>query len=131
LQVLVANTNHLDQDPEESFVYIQKEFAPELKDSEFARKLFFGILADRELIDEELQKLAPRWPIDKLSSIERCILEIGAYELLFMPQTPKAVILNETVELAKEFGDDTAGSFINGVLSSLAKSINPGINAEN
>jgi N utilization substance protein B len=131
LQVLVANTNHLNQDPEESFVYIQKEFAPELKDSEFARKLFFGILADRELIDEELQKLAPRWPIDKLSSIERCILEIGAYELLFMPQTPKAVILNETVELAKEFGDDTAGSFINGVLSSLAKSINPGINAEN
>lgn len=123
LQALVAITVSESKKYDYIFLCIQKEFAPELAKFEFSKNIFIGVIENRSIIDEDLQKLATRWPIDKLSSIERCILEIGAYELLFMPETPYAVILDEAVELAKEFGDDTASSFINGVLSSFAKEV--------
>lgn len=123
LQALVAITVNDNKKYDYIFSYIQKEFAPEISKDEFAKSIFMGVIKNREFLDEELQKFATRWPIKKLSSIERCILEIGAYELIFVPETPYAVILDEAVELAKEFGDDTASSFINGVLSSFAKNV--------
>lgn len=122
-QALTAATVSNTNDPERVFDYISSEFAPELKDTSFAKELFLGVLTEREKIDDLLQKYAPKWPIAKLASIERCALEIAAYELMEMQDTPVAVILNEAIEIAKEFGDDTAGKFINGVLSSFAKDL--------
>ena len=119
-QSLIAITVSGSADYERVFDYVIKEFSPELKDKDFAKKLFFGVLDSRTDIDAELQKFAPKWPIEKLCSVERCSLEIGAFELMFT-DTPLAVILNEAIEIAKMYGDETAGKFVNGVLSSLAK----------
>lgn len=114
-------------DHERIFSYIVEEFAPELEiEDAFARKIFFGVVKTRSALDATLQEFAPKWPIEKLSSIERVALEVGAFELLEMPETPTAVILNEAVEIAKTFGDETAGKFINGVLSGLAKKVRAG-----
>ncbi len=121
-QALTAVTVSKNKEPEKIFDYIIQKFAPELKDHSFARELFEGVISIREEIDEKLQEYAPKWPIEKLCSVERCVLEIGAYEIM-KTDTPLAVILNEAIEIAKEFGDETAGKFVNGVLSSLAKDI--------
>ena len=121
-QSLIAITISKSAEHERIFEYVSKEFSPELKDKSFASDIFFGVLKLREEIDQKLQELAPKWPIQKLCSIERCVLEIGAFELMFT-DTPLAVILNEAIEIAKTYGDDTAGKFINGVLSSLSNSL--------
>jgi len=120
-QALFSITHNFKADQEDIFKYICFELAPSLKDQAFAKELFFGVLKNRKILDERLQKIAPRWPINKLSLVERCVLEIGAFEMIFKLETPTAVILNEAIEIAKEFGDGTAGKFINGVLSSLGK----------
>ncbi|MCT4591879.1 MAG: transcription antitermination factor NusB [Candidatus Gracilibacteria bacterium] len=120
-QSLVALTVNGKQEAEKIFNYVQDEFSPELRDSDFARKIFFGVIANRDFLDKEIQGLAPKWPISKLCSIERCVLEMGCYELFDVKDTPLAVVIDECVEIAKEFGDETAGKFVNGVLSSFAK----------
>jgi len=102
------------------FEHFQTEFLPDKNLANFAREIFQGILKNRGEIDSDLQKFAPRWPLEKLSSIDRAVLEIGAWEIIFAPQTPIPVILNECIEIAKSFGDDSAGKFINAVLQKFA-----------
>ena len=100
--------------------HFQQEFAIGIK-SDFARRIVFGVLEHREQIDADLQSLAAKWPLEKLSQVERCTMEIAGWEILFEKQTPLAVILDEAIEIAKNFGDDTAGKFVNGVLSAFAE----------
>ncbi|MBI5414206.1 transcription antitermination factor NusB [Candidatus Peregrinibacteria bacterium] len=103
------------------FLQVKEDFAPELGNKdEFSREIMNGVLKNREGLDQQIYELAPEWPIEKLSTVERVILEAGAFELLQYADTPLAVIINEWVDIAKEFGDETAGKFINGVLSNLA-----------
>ncbi len=109
-----------EQKPSEAIEYIKTEFAPRLHKDEFLREVVDGVLNNRESIDEKIEQFAPEWPIAKLNPVERAILEIGSYEIMFT-ETPVAVIINEAVELAKEFGDESAPRFINGVLSSISK----------
>ena len=109
---------------EEVFEYIKQEFSPELgQKDEFSRSLVLGVLKNRSDLDTEIKNRAPEWPLEKLSPIERSLLELGCYELLFEKETPLAVIINEWVDLAKEFGDETAGKFVNGVLSSFGDAV--------
>ncbi len=104
---------------EERFEFVRKELAPRLQNPDFARVLFDGVLTHQKALDERLAQFAPEWPIERLDSVERAILEMGAFELLFQ-KTPVAVVINESIELAKEFGDESASKFINGVLNALA-----------
>jgi N utilization substance protein B len=105
---------------ERIFEHFQKEFLPDKNLADFAREIFQGVLKNRADLDSDLQKFAPRWPLKKLSSIDRVVLEIGAWEIVFASQTPIPVILNECIEIAKSFGDDSAGKFINAVLQKFA-----------
>lgn len=102
---------------------ILNEFAPKLTEREFAFDTLKGVLKHREELIETIQKYAPQWPIDKIAKIDRAILEIGTYEILFSKDIPSVVAINEGVEIAKHFGDDNSSKFINGVLSSVMKSI--------
>lgn len=95
------------------------EFSSRLDESEFVLNLTRGVVENIEVIDEELTKLALEWPLDQISSVDRSILRLGAYELKFMPDTPPKVAINEAVELSKTFGGDNSGKFVNGVLGSL------------
>jgi N utilization substance protein B len=89
--------------------------------AEFIRQIVFGILPLREQLDLVIARYAPEWPLDQIAAIDRNILRIAAWELAVQRQTPVKVIINEAVELAKEFGSDSAPRFVNGVLGSLAE----------
>lgn len=93
-------------------------------DQDFVHQLCSGIAKVYAKLDELLQPIAPEWPIAQISAIDRNILRIGLFELLFMGKTvPPKVAINEAIELAKSFGSDNSRSFINGVLGTAYKSL--------
>lgn len=94
------------------------------KGQTFARTLGKGVYNNREALDDIISELAPEWPIDQIATIDRNILRIAIYELLFENDTPPKVAINEAVELAKKFGSDSSPRFVNGVLGSLASKHN-------
>ncbi|MEI6280709.1 MAG: transcription antitermination factor NusB [bacterium] len=102
-----------------------KEFAPGFEDDAFVFTLIDQVLKKRTLIDEIIEKAAPDWPIEKISIIDRNILRIGLTELLFgdRKEVPPKVAINEAIELAKTFGGENSGKFINGVLGAVYKEI--------
>lgn len=102
-----------------------KEFAPGLEDDIFVLSLVEQVLKNSKVIDEIIEKAAPDWPLDKISIVDRNILRIGLTELLFgdRNQVPPKVAINEAIELAKTFGGENSGKFINGVLGAVYKEI--------
>lgn len=102
-----------------------KEFAPGVGDSSFVENLVKGILAKRSELDDIIEKAAPDWPIEKISPADRNVLRIGLYELLFSDRSevPAKVAINEAIELAKTFGGETSGRFVNGVLGAVYKEL--------
>jgi len=80
-----------------------------------------GVLKNRKEIERIITKYAPEWPVEKIAKVDRAILEIGIYEIVFSPEVPEVVAINESIEMAKFFGDDNGSKFINGVLSSVMK----------
>lgn len=101
------------------------EFASGIGDPVFMEKLIDGVLVKQKDIDMIIEKAAPDWPIDKISIIDRNILRIGLYELLFSArnEVPAKVAINEAIELAKTYGGDTSGRFVNGVLGAVYKEL--------
>lgn len=99
------------------------EFAPGAQSLGFMKDLLEGVIARQKDLDEIISKAAPEWPIEKIAILDRNILRIGLYELLFADraQVPPKVAINEAIELAKKFGGDTSGKFINGVLGAVYK----------
>jgi N utilization substance protein B len=102
-----------------------KEFAPGFEDDAFVFSLIDQVLKKRAVVDEIIEKAAPDWPIDKISVIDRNILRIGLTELLFgdRKEVPPKVAINEAIELAKTFGGENSGKFVNGVLGAVYKEI--------
>lgn len=101
------------------------EFAPGASDFAFMRALFTSVVGKRRDLDSIIEKAAPEWPIDKISVVDRNILRLGLYELLFADRSevPAKVAINEAIELAKTFGGDSSGRFVNGVLGAVYKEI--------
>ncbi len=99
----------------------QSEFAPGSQDDKFMQALSKGVVSKRKDLDEIISKAAPDWPIDKINIVDRNILRIGLYELLFSDreQVPPKVAINESIELAKKFGGETSSKFVNGVLGAV------------
>ena len=97
------------------------EFAPGIDETVFARHLVEGMLRERKTIDSLIEKCAPEWPLDQVTVVDRNILRIGIYELMFgnYDEVPPKVAINEAIELAKSFGSDSSPRFINGVLGTI------------
>lgn len=85
----------------------------------FAWTLVHGVANHQSQLREAITRHAPQWPFDKINVLDRCILYLGAYEMLCERETPPAVIINECVELAKKYGADSSARFINGALNAL------------
>lgn len=100
-----------------------EEYAEGLEDCSFAEELVFGVFDNIKEIDVLIGKLAPEWPIEQVTIINRNVLRIGIFELKFgrREDVPPKVAINESIELAKTFGGQSSGKFINGVLGSLYK----------
>ena len=88
--------------------------------SDFARQIIFGVLRLTNTLDQIIAKYAPEWPLDQIAAIDRNILRIALWEFAVYHDTPIKVAINEAVELAKQYGSDSAPRFINGVLGALA-----------
>jgi N utilization substance protein B len=101
--------------------YNFKEFAPDFDDQGFAKNLLNGTIENLVKIDELIVLYAPEWPLDQITGVDRNVLRLGIYELKFSPNIPPKVAINESIELAKSFGGDASGKFINGVLGSIYK----------
>jgi len=114
-----------DLELEKSLVRDAEEFAPGGHDIAFMRKLMLGVLEKRAQLDDIIEKAAPDWPIDKIAIVDRNILRLGLYELLFEDRTqvPAKVAINEAIELAKIYGGETSGKFVNGVLGAVYKEL--------
>ena len=85
----------------------------------FAGELVRGVLTNKQLLDDTIRRFAPAFPVDQLFPMDRNILRLALYEMLISKTTPPKVVVNEAVELAKEFGADTSPKFVNGVLGSV------------
>lgn len=92
-------------------------------DRAFIKALVQGVSKYADKLDEQLQPLAPEWPISQIARMDRMVLRIGSYELVYGTDIPPKVVINEAVELAKAFGGDNSSKFINGVLGTLLKQI--------
>ncbi len=92
---------------------------PRLK---FARTLVQGVLARKAEIDSMLEKNAERWKLGRMASVDRNIMRIGAFELCYCLDIPPRVAINEAVELAKKFGSEESGAFVNGILDAILQS---------
>lgn len=108
-----------------------EEFGPGMQNPEFVRDLTKGVVKKQKIIDEIIEKAAPEWPLDKINSVDRNILRMGLYELLFgdRAHVPPKVAINEAIELAKSFSGENSSRFINGVLGAVYRELGePGKN---
>ncbi len=97
------------------------EFAPGLDDKGFAKELVDGVLDHQKTIDGLITKYAPAWPLDQITIVDRNILRLGVFELKFSESVPSKVAINEAIEIAKTFGGESSGKFVNGVLGAIFK----------
>ena len=102
-----------------------KEFGPGLENPAFVWQLVNGVAAHISEIDKIIETSAPEWPIGQINIVDRNCLRIGLYELLYAKkeEVPPKVAINEAIELAKTFGGESSGRFINGVLGTVYKTI--------
>ncbi len=99
--------------------YLLDEFGEKIGEKDFPRQLLKGVFKHKKKIEKEIITAAPEWPLDRISKLDRAILEIGIYELMYEDDIPPLVTINEAVELAKEIGNDNSHKFVNGVLSTV------------
>ena len=109
----------IDMSGIEPAVALENVLEEEEEADDFLRELVIGATANLQEIDKEIGKYLERWTIDRLAKVDLNILRIGAYEIMFNEKVPPNVVINEAVEIAKRFGDDKSGKFVNGILSKI------------
>lgn len=114
-----------DNNTQEVLLRNIEEFAPGVSELPFMQMLLRGVLEKRKEIDTIISKAAPDWPLDKIAIVDRNILRMGLFELLFVDKSevPAKVAINEAIELGKSFGGETSGKFVNGVLGAVYKEL--------
>lgn len=102
-----------------------KEFGPGLEDDAFIRQLVDGVISHLAKVNQIIAKAAPEWPLEQIAMVDRNVLRLGIYELLFgdYKEVPPKVAINEAIELAKTFGGESSGKFVNGVLGTIYREI--------
>jgi len=103
-----------------------EEFGPGLKQEDLVWQIINGVVSHFSSLNKIIEKAAPEWPLEQISIVDRNILRIGLYELLYgnKEEVPPKVAINEAIELAKAFGGENSSKFINGVLGTVYKQIN-------
>ena len=102
-----------------------REFGPGMDDISFVNSLVRGVIENQAKIDPIIEKCAPEWPLEQVTVVDRNILRLGIYELLFgnYEEVPPKVAINESIELAKSFGGESSGRFVNGVLGTIYREL--------
>lgn len=111
----------IDQNPDADIHRIQRTINEELKDAalcDFAWSLFCGVREKRPALDELIRQTASNWRLERMTTTDRNVLRLGLYEMQHFG-TPAPVVLNESIEIAREFGTENSAGFVNGVLDKL------------
>jgi transcription antitermination factor NusB len=103
-------------DPEESFATVCKSFLPPKEVRPFAKDLVLGVWRNKEDLDKLIGRASKNWRIERMSRVDRNILRIAVFEVLYMGDIPPKVSIDEAVELGKRFGTEDSGAFVNGIL---------------
>lgn len=108
---------------DQAVLRVVDEFAPGIDDLSYVRELVDGVISHQTKIDQVIEKAAPDWPLEQIAAVDRNILRLGLYELIFADRSdvPAKVAINEAIELAKTFGGESSGRFVNGVLGTVYK----------
>lgn len=118
--------NHLPKDKVTPLIErMIREFGPGLEDKSFVYVIIQGVIQNIGEINKMIAESAPEWPLEQITVIDRNILRIGIYELKYSRDIPPKVAINEAIELAKKFGGDSSGKFVNGVLGTIYKKMEP------
>lgn len=102
---------------------IFSHFAPNFNDHGFAESVVKGVMNNLAEIDRYIIRYATEWPLEQITTVDRNILRIGVYELIFDDEIPAKVAINEAIEIAKAFGGESSGKFVNGVLGAIYKDV--------
>lgn len=105
------------------FEHNAKEFGDEFEDHDFALSLLDLVMSHQKEVDDAISTYAPEWPIENITIVDRNILRLGIAEILFSQEVPSKVAINEAIEIAKTFGGDSSGRFVNGVLGALFREL--------
>ncbi|NQU99673.1 MAG: transcription antitermination factor NusB [Parcubacteria group bacterium] len=100
-----------------------QEFVKSQDGVEFVKEEVEGVMKEIASIDKVIEEAAPDWPLDQIAMVDRNVLRLGVYELLFAEDIPPKVAINEAIELGKSFGGKSSGKFINGVLGGIYKNM--------
>jgi transcription antitermination protein NusB len=119
LQVLYQADLNPGLAPEEIRQFIERRLLGDTKLCEFTRSLIAGVQAHQARIDALISEVAENWRIDRMAAIDRNILRLGAYEMLYCPDVPTKVAINESLELAKRYSTGQSSRFVNGILDRL------------
>ncbi len=106
---------------EEDIRGVFTNFAPKFNDHGFVKSLIQGVMKHLSRIDVYISKYATEWPLEQITIVDRNILRIGVYELVLDDDIPAKVAINEAIEIAKAFGGESSGKFVNGVLGAIYK----------
>jgi N utilization substance protein B len=124
LQVLFAAEAKGELDPEvvgSTYDQVLQEFSLPRRSRERAHVLVMGVAQNLKAIDERISTASAHWRVPRLAGVDRNVLRIASYELLFEPETPAEVVIDEAVEIARRFASDSSPAFVNGVLDAIAR----------
>jgi transcription antitermination factor NusB len=110
-------------DPDEIYDLVYENFSPSRSIRVFSKKLVCGVRENIKYLDSIIRRSSKNWRLERMSVVDRSILRLASYEILFMEDIPHKVSIDEAVELGKKFGSEESGAFINGVLDNILKNI--------
>ncbi len=115
--------NITKQDATSLLAQFQKYFLPDGEADEFLKRLVIGVLNHYEELDRLIEKYSENWSLDRIDVVDRNILRMALFELLYFQEIPPKVTINEAVDLAKRYGSEDSGSFINGILDRIQNEV--------
>ena len=107
----------------QAMVQLRENFSPEEGEDEFAKRIVLGVMERRHEIDRLIKERSENWRLDRMTIIDRNILRIAIFELLYCSEIPPKVTLNEAIDLGKRYGSGESGSFINGILDRIQNEV--------
>jgi len=122
-----ASSPELDLLKQVELYWSNKDKLPEKQVVDFSNIISIGTSENLQILDDIISKYSENWKFNRISKIDRNILRIAVYELLFMKDVPDKVTINEAIEIAKKFGTEESSSFINGILDKINKNIKEGV----
>jgi len=108
---------------DQAWTFFQVNFETFDRETPFIRSRFYGVVEKQEILDTKISESSNNWKLSRIPKVDKNILRLGIFELLFCEDVPRSVVIDEAIELAKKFGEEKSSKFINGILDHVAKSI--------